>query len=72
MNDRSVERILEVLSQFGPGLLQDPDQLSQLLEERCGDDYRRENFLFSFALIYNPPCPLPRDLPHPSSLHLSP
>ncbi|EFQ24571.1 Extracellular ligand-binding receptor [Aminomonas paucivorans DSM 12260] len=50
MNDRSVERILEVLSQFGPGLLQDPDQLSQLLEERCGDDYRRENFLFSFAL----------------------
>lgn len=50
MNDGAVARILEVLGHYGPGLLQDPDQLSQLLEARCGDDCRRENFLFSFAL----------------------
>ena len=49
MDNRPVGVALELIRIYGYSLLEDPDRLSQLLEDRCGDS-RREIFLISFAL----------------------
>ncbi|MDR3164913.1 MAG: ABC transporter substrate-binding protein [Synergistaceae bacterium] len=49
MDDRPVGIARELIKIYGASLLEDPDRLGQLLEDRCGDA-RREIFLLSFAL----------------------
>lgn len=49
MDDRPVGIARELIKIYGGSLLEDPDRLGQLLEDRCGDA-RREIFLLSFAL----------------------
>ncbi|MDR1580641.1 MAG: ABC transporter substrate-binding protein [Synergistaceae bacterium] len=49
MDDRPVRTARELIRIYGGSLLEDPDRLGQLLEDRCGDA-RREIFLLSFAL----------------------
>ena len=49
MDDRPVGVARELIKIYGNSLLEDPDRLGQLLEDRCGDA-RREIFLLSFAL----------------------
>jgi branched-chain amino acid transport system substrate-binding protein len=49
MDDRLVGIARELIRIYGGSLLEDPDRLGQLLEDRCGDA-RREIFLLSFAL----------------------
>jgi branched-chain amino acid transport system substrate-binding protein len=49
MDDRPVGIARELIRIYGASLLEDPDRLGQLLEDRCGDA-RREIFLLSFAL----------------------
>ncbi|MDR1133026.1 MAG: ABC transporter substrate-binding protein, partial [Synergistaceae bacterium] len=49
MDGRLVGIARELIKIYGGSLLEDPDRLGQLLEDRCGDA-RREIFLLSFAL----------------------
>ncbi|MDR0651731.1 MAG: hypothetical protein LBG12_00345, partial [Synergistaceae bacterium] len=49
MDSRLVGIARELIRIYGGSLLEDPDRLGQLLEDRCGDA-RREIFLLSFAL----------------------
>ena len=49
MDNRPVGVALELIKIYGYSLLEDPDRLAQLLEDRCADS-RREIFLISFAL----------------------
>ena len=49
MNDRIVELARELIGVYGFSLLDDPERLGQLLEDKCGDD-RHEIFLLCFAI----------------------
>ncbi|MDR3279216.1 MAG: ABC transporter substrate-binding protein [Synergistaceae bacterium] len=49
MDDRPVEIARELIGIYGRLLLEDPDRLGQLLEDRCGSA-RREIFFLCFAL----------------------
>ncbi|MDR3076309.1 MAG: ABC transporter substrate-binding protein, partial [Synergistaceae bacterium] len=49
MDGRPVGIAVELIRIYGYPLLEDPDRLAQLLEDRCPDS-RREIFLISFAL----------------------
>ncbi|MDR3254325.1 MAG: ABC transporter substrate-binding protein [Synergistaceae bacterium] len=49
MNDKPVIVARELLKVYGVSLLEDPERLGQLLEDKCGD-CRHEIFLLSFAL----------------------
>ena len=49
MDDRPVGVALELIKIYGYSLLEDPDRLAQLLEDRCSNS-RREIFMISFAL----------------------
>jgi branched-chain amino acid transport system substrate-binding protein len=49
MDGRPVGIAMELIKAYGYSLLEDPDRLAQLLEDRCGDA-GREIFLLSFAL----------------------
>ncbi|MDR1966843.1 MAG: ABC transporter substrate-binding protein [Synergistaceae bacterium] len=49
MDDKLVEVAKELIKLYGYSLLEDPDRLGQLLEDRCGES-RREIFVLSFAL----------------------
>ena len=49
MDDRLVGVALELIKIYGYSLLEDPDRLAQLLEDRCVDS-RMEIFMISFAL----------------------
>ena len=49
MDDKPVGVAIELIKIYGYSLLEDPDRLAQLLEDRCGNS-RREIFMISFAL----------------------
>ncbi|MDR3321476.1 MAG: ABC transporter substrate-binding protein [Synergistaceae bacterium] len=49
MNDKPVTVARELVQIYGISLLEDPERLGQLLEDKCGDS-RHEIFLLSFAL----------------------
>ncbi|MCL2684215.1 MAG: ABC transporter substrate-binding protein, partial [Synergistaceae bacterium] len=49
MDNRLVGVAMDLIKIYGYSLLEDPDRLAQLLEDRCGDS-RREIFMISFAL----------------------
>ena len=49
MNDRIVELARELIGIYGFSLLDDPERLGQLLEDKSGDD-RHEIFLLCFAI----------------------
>lgn len=49
MNDTPIKVAGELLNIYGSSLLEDPERLGQLLEDRCGE-YRHEIFVLSFAL----------------------
>jgi branched-chain amino acid transport system substrate-binding protein len=49
MDDTPVRVAKELIKAYGYSLLEDPDRLGHLLEDRCGDA-KREIFLLSFAL----------------------
>lgn len=49
MNDKIVALARELIKSYGYSLLDDPERLGQLLEDKCGD-YRHEIFLLCFAL----------------------
>lgn len=49
MRDRPVEIAKELVGLYGSSLLEDPERLGQLLEDKC-KDYRQEIFILTFAL----------------------
>lgn len=49
MNDRPVAVTQELIETYGFSLLEDPERLGQLLEDKCGEA-RHEVFVLSFAL----------------------
>lgn len=49
MRDKPVEITMELVNLYGFSLLEDPDRLGQLLEDKCGD-CRQEIFILTFAL----------------------
>ena len=50
MNDRIVALACELIGIYGFSLLDDPERLGQLLEDKCGGDDRHEIFLLCFAI----------------------
>jgi branched-chain amino acid transport system substrate-binding protein len=49
MNDNPVKIVRELIKAYGSSLLDDPDRMGQLLEDRCADA-KREIFVLSFAM----------------------
>jgi branched-chain amino acid transport system substrate-binding protein len=49
LNDKPIKIALELVKIYGASLLEDPERLGQLLEDKCGE-CRHEIFVLSFAL----------------------
>jgi branched-chain amino acid transport system substrate-binding protein len=49
MNDDPVKIVRELIKSYGSSLLEDPDRLGQLLEDRCRDA-KKEIFVLTFAM----------------------
>ncbi|MDR2780787.1 MAG: ABC transporter substrate-binding protein [Synergistaceae bacterium] len=49
MNDSPIEVVRELIKIYGSSLLEDPDRMGHLLEDRCAE-YKREIFVLSFAM----------------------
>ena len=49
LNDKPVNVARELVKTYGISLLEDPERLGQLLEDKCGDS-KQEIFVLSFAL----------------------
>jgi branched-chain amino acid transport system substrate-binding protein len=49
MDDRPIEVVRELIKIYGASLLEDPDRMGHLLEDRCGES-GREIFVLSFAM----------------------
>jgi branched-chain amino acid transport system substrate-binding protein len=49
MNDSPIKVVRELIKIYGSSLLEDPDRMGHLLEDRCGEA-KREIFVLSFAM----------------------